>query len=72
VSRRIEFSPEAPGDWIDLYDCIALHDGMERTIACIDRIANCLPQSFGISGPRHRARRPSGRFYEYSVSNAAR
>ena len=38
MSRRIEFSPEALGDLIDLYDYIALHDGAERAIGYIDRI----------------------------------
>jgi len=27
VSRRVEFSPEALGDLIDLYDYIAVRDG---------------------------------------------
>jgi hypothetical protein len=30
VSHRIEFSPEALGDLIDLYDYIASRDGAER------------------------------------------
>jgi plasmid stabilization system protein ParE len=38
VSHRIEFSPEAFGDLIDLYDYIALRDGPERAIGYIDRI----------------------------------
>ena len=38
MSHRIEFSPEALGDLIDLYDYIALRDGPERAIGYIDRI----------------------------------
>ena len=41
MSHRIEFSPEALGDLIDLYDYIALRDGAERAIGCIDRIEDC-------------------------------
>jgi len=41
VSHRIEFSPEALGDLIDLYDYIALRDGAERAIGYIDRIEGC-------------------------------
>jgi toxin ParE1/3/4 len=41
VSHRIEFSPEALADLIDLYDYIALHDGAERAIGYIDRIEEC-------------------------------
>jgi toxin ParE1/3/4 len=40
VNHRIEFSPEALGDLIDLYDHIALRDGTERAIGYIDRIEN--------------------------------
>jgi plasmid stabilization system protein ParE len=35
VNHRIEFSPEALGDLIDLYDHIAVRDGAERAIAYI-------------------------------------
>jgi toxin ParE1/3/4 len=38
VSHRIDFSPEALGDLIDLYDYIAIRDGAERAITYIDRI----------------------------------
>ena len=38
MTRRIEFSPEALGDLIDLYDYIAVRDGAERAIGYIDRI----------------------------------
>jgi toxin ParE1/3/4 len=41
VGHRIEFSPEALGDLIDLYDHIALRDGAERAIGYIDRIEEC-------------------------------
>lgn len=41
MSQRIEFSPEALGDLIDLYDYIAQHDGAERAIGYIDRIEDC-------------------------------
>jgi toxin ParE1/3/4 len=41
LSRRLEFSPEALGDLIDLYDYIALHDGAARAIAYVDRIERC-------------------------------
>ena len=41
MSHRIEFSPEALGDLIDLYDYIALRDGAERAIGYIDRIEDC-------------------------------
>jgi plasmid stabilization system protein ParE len=38
VNHRVEFSPEALGDLIDLYDYIAARDGAERAIGYIDRI----------------------------------
>ena len=38
MSHRIEFSPEALGDLIDLYDYIALRDGDERALGYINRI----------------------------------
>ena len=38
MTYRIEFSPEAVGDLIDLYDYIAVRDGAERAIGYIDRI----------------------------------
>ena len=41
MSHRIEFSPEALGDLIDLYDYITLRDGAERAIGYIDRIEDC-------------------------------
>jgi toxin ParE1/3/4 len=41
VSRRVEFSPEALGDLIDLYDYIAVRDGAERAIGYIERIEDC-------------------------------
>jgi toxin ParE1/3/4 len=41
VSRKIDSSPEALGDLIDLYDYIAMHDGAERAIAYVDRIEEC-------------------------------
>ena len=41
MSHRIEFSPEALGDLIDLYDYIALRDGADRAIGYIDRIEDC-------------------------------
>ena len=41
MSHRIEFSPEALGDLIDLYDYIALHDGAESAIGYVDRIEGC-------------------------------
>lgn len=41
MSHRIEFSPEALGDLIDLYDYISLRDGAERAIGYIDRIEDC-------------------------------
>lgn len=41
VSHRIDFSPEALGDLIDLYDYIAVRDGAERAIGYIDRIEEC-------------------------------
>ena len=41
MSHRIEFSPEALGDLIDLNDYIASHDGAERAIGYIDRIEDC-------------------------------
>jgi toxin ParE1/3/4 len=41
VSHSIEFSPEALGDLIDLYDYIAFRDGAERAIGYIDRIEDC-------------------------------
>jgi plasmid stabilization system protein ParE len=51
VSHRIEFSPEALGDLIDLYDYIAWRDGAERAIGYIDRIEDCC-RNFGVSGAR--------------------
>jgi plasmid stabilization system protein ParE len=41
VDHRIEFSPEAFGDLIDLYDYIAARDGAECAIGYIDRIEEC-------------------------------
>ncbi len=41
MSHRIEFSPEALGDLIDLYDYIAMRDGAERAIGYVDRIETC-------------------------------
>jgi toxin ParE1/3/4 len=41
VTHRVEFSPEALGDLIDLYDYIAEHDLAERAIGYIDRIEEC-------------------------------
>lgn len=41
MDHRIEFSPEALGDLIDLYDFIAERDGEERAIGYIDRIEEC-------------------------------
>ena len=38
MSRKVEFSPEALGDLIDLYDYIAQQDGAVRAIGYIDRI----------------------------------
>ena len=38
MTHRIEFSPEALGDLIDLYDHIALRDGAERAVGYSDRI----------------------------------
>lgn len=35
------FSEEAEADLLDLYDYIADHDGAERAIGFIDRIAEC-------------------------------
>jgi plasmid stabilization system protein ParE len=43
VSHRIDFSPEALGDLIDLYDYIAARDGAERAIGYIDRIEDPAP-----------------------------
>jgi plasmid stabilization system protein ParE len=41
LSHRVEFSPEALADLLDLYDYIATRDGDERAIGYIDRIQNC-------------------------------
>lgn len=41
MSHRVEFSPEALGDLIDLYDYIAVRDGAERAMGYIDRIEDC-------------------------------
>jgi plasmid stabilization system protein ParE len=41
VSLRVEFSPEALGDLIDLYDYIAVRDGPDRAIGYIERIEDC-------------------------------
>ncbi len=38
MSHKVEFSPEALGDLIDLYDYIALRDGPERAMGYIERI----------------------------------
>lgn len=58
--RGIEFSPEALGDLIDLYDCIASRDGAERVIGH-QPYRGLLPQSRGVSGSRQPARRSAGR-----------
>ena len=41
MNHRVEFSPEALGDLIDLYDYIAARDGAGRAIGYIDRIEEC-------------------------------
>lgn len=38
MSHRIEYSPEALADLLDLYDYIASRDGEDRAIGYIDRI----------------------------------
>lgn len=38
MSHRLEFSPEALGDLLDLYDYIASRDGEDRAIGYIGRI----------------------------------
>ncbi|HEX4135182.1 MAG TPA: type II toxin-antitoxin system RelE/ParE family toxin [Bryobacteraceae bacterium] len=43
MGHRIEFSPEALGDLIDIYDYIAWRDGAERAISYIDRIEAEVP-----------------------------
>ena len=64
MSRRVEFSPEALGDLIDLYDYIAVRDGPERAIGYIERAISTTPivaQSFGVSRARYKARRSAPR-----------
>ncbi len=41
MNHRVEFSPEALGDLIDIYDYIEARDGAERAIGYIDRIEEC-------------------------------
>jgi toxin ParE1/3/4 len=41
VRHRIEFSPEALGDLIDLCDYVASRDAAERAIGYIERIEEC-------------------------------
>lgn len=41
MTYRVEFSPEALGDLIDLYDYIAARDSEERAIGYVDRIEEC-------------------------------
>ena len=41
MSRRVEFSPEALGDLIDLYDYIAARDSLERAIGYVERVEDC-------------------------------
>ena len=71
MSHRIEFSPEALGDLIDLYDYIALRDGNERAIGYIDRIENCCRNlSVFLTGASDAT--TCAPACEFSVSNAAR
>jgi toxin ParE1/3/4 len=57
VSYRIEFSPEALGDPIDLYDYIASRDGAERAIGYVDRFEDCC-RMFPDRGTRREDLRP--------------
>jgi toxin ParE1/3/4 len=41
VPSRVEFSPEARADLIELYDHVAVQDGLARAIGYIDRIEEC-------------------------------
>ena len=41
VSHRLNFSLEAEGDLLDLYEYIAQRDSNDRAIGCIDRIEAC-------------------------------
>lgn len=41
MKHTVQFSPEALGDLIDLYDYIAAHDSAARAIGYIDRIEEC-------------------------------
>jgi toxin ParE1/3/4 len=41
VNHRVEFSPEALADLLDLYDYIAMRDGVDRAMGYIDRIEKC-------------------------------
>jgi toxin ParE1/3/4 len=58
VDHRIEFSPVALGDLIDLYDFIAERDGEQRAIGYIDRIEECCGSLslFPNRGTRNEAR----------------
>lgn len=38
MGHRVEFSPEALTDLLDLYDYIAVHDGAARALGYVDRI----------------------------------
>jgi plasmid stabilization system protein ParE len=70
VSHRIEFSPEALGDLIDLYDYIALRDGAERAIGYIDRIENCC-RNLSMFRTAASGATIYAAAYGFSVSNAA-
>jgi len=80
VGHRIEFSPEALGDLIDLYDYIALRDGAERAISYIELpIAPQAQRASRIVATIFRCLRSAASgattcaaAYEFSVSNAAR
>jgi plasmid stabilization system protein ParE len=70
VSHRIECSPEALGDLIDLYDYIALRDGPERAIGDIGRIENCC-RSLSMFPTAASGAMTCAAAHELSVSNAA-
>jgi toxin ParE1/3/4 len=41
VDHKVEFSPEALADLLDLYDYIAARSGAERAMSYLDRIEDC-------------------------------
>ena len=72
MSHRIQFSPEALGDLIDLYDYIAQRDGAKRAIGYIDRVDAEVSIKGTVGDYAASGVTTCAAAYGSSVSNAAR